>query len=145
MDLEAQEVLASSALLLDSAAAAVDQDLTTTTLDSETVEALPEAEALAVQVEAADLVQVDQVVQEDLPEVVDLAVRVEAVVAADLAQVDLQDQEDLRAAVARIPAEVTAAAVDNGLTMELVNTTIRLAPTDLDLLDTCTKLDPMAE
>lgn len=143
MDLEAQEVLASSALLLDSAAAAVDQDLTTTTLDSETVEALPEAEAL--QVEAADLVQVDQVVQGDLPEVVDLAVQVEAVVAADLAQVDLQDQEDLRAAVARIPAEVTAAAVDNGLTMELVNTTIRLAPTDLDLLDTCTKLDPMAE
>lgn len=123
----------------------MDQDLTTTTLDSETVEALPEAEALAVQVEAADLVQVDQVVQGDLPEVVDLAVRVEAVVAADLAQVDLQDQEDLRAAVARIPAEVTAAAVDNGLTMELVNTTIRLAPTDLDLLDTCTKLDPMAE
>lgn len=145
MDLEAQEVLASSALLLDSAAAAVDQDLTTTTLDSETVEALPEAEALAVQVEAADLVQVDQAVQEDLPEVVDLAVQVEAVVAADLAQVDLQDQEDLRAAVARIPAEVTAAAVDNGLTMELVNTTIRLAPTDLDLLDTYTKLDPMAE
>lgn len=123
----------------------MDQDLTTTTLDSVTVEALPEAEALAVQVEAADLVQVDQAVQEDLPEVVDLAVQVEAVVAADLAQVDLQDQEDLRAAVARIPAEVTAAAVDSGLTMELVNTTIRLAPTDLDLLDMCTKLDPMAE
>lgn len=55
----------------------MDQDLTTTTLDSETVEALPEAEALAVQVEAADLDQVDQVVQE------------EAAVAADLAQVDL--------------------------------------------------------
>lgn len=129
----------------------MDLDLTTTTLDLETVEALPEAEALAVQVAvvaAADLARVDlqdQVVQEDLPEAVALAVQVEAEVAADLAQVDLQDQEVLPAAVVRIPAEVTAAAVDNGWTMELDNTITRLALTDLELPDTCTKLDLMAE
>lgn len=132
----------------------MDLDLTTTTLDLETVEALPEAEALAVQVEvvaAADLARVDLqdqavlAVQEDLPEAVALAVQVAAEVAADLAQVDLQDQEVLPAAVAHIPAEVTAAAVDNGWTMELDNTTIRLALTDLELPDTCTKLDLMAE